>query len=523
MTQLDVQENFSASMKELRIKLCSRLAKCSRFMAVIKSANEVASSAIFLLAFRFLWMVNAETIAKTPEYCFRLDQGNPQYFKNESWQTTNLGELLQQMLQCYDSRVRVEHGGRGNPTEVHVSMYILSIGNFQVRDMDFQLSFYFRQQWRDARLAYKNHFHEEKITLGGAILKQLWLPQTYFVNKKGASASTDANFFVRIFPDGSVLVITKNTLTMDCYMDLRNFPFDVQKCNLTLESFGFTTKDVVYKWVSTDSSEAVEKDPGLTTSEFDIGPIRIFESTTMAVFWSKNGIEFPTKIYLLLDSNLRAKCDDRGSFVDLFMIVSFAAVFVALVEFAVVNYTSMREKEQKESRATKNKYTVVSRYLPFTSMKYYGMMDKSATKRIYPLGGTHGAMRFHPTKNPEVVMLNFRNLSYEGDGKGEHHMQNGVVHNGTVNDIENDNADVHKMEELHSNGTIGEHAPRDRKDSSRDLSHVFEPSRSNKCRWRCKVTANGIDAWSRILFPLAYGLFIVAYWIIYSANTEKSS
>lgn len=49
--------------------------------------------------------------SRTPEYCFRRDQGNPQYFKNESWQTTNLGELLQQMLQCYDSRVRVEHGG----------------------------------------------------------------------------------------------------------------------------------------------------------------------------------------------------------------------------------------------------------------------------------------------------------------------------------------------------------------------------------------------------------------------------
>ena len=38
---------------------------------------------------------------------------------------------------------------------------------------------------------------------------------------------------------------------------------------------------MVYKWVSLDSSEAVEKDPGLTTSEFDIGPIRIFESATM--------------------------------------------------------------------------------------------------------------------------------------------------------------------------------------------------------------------------------------------------
>ena len=44
---------------------------------------------------------------------------------------------------------------------------------------------------------------------------------------------------------------------------------------------GFTTKDVVYKWISSKSTEAVEQDPGLTTSEFDIGPIRIFESATL--------------------------------------------------------------------------------------------------------------------------------------------------------------------------------------------------------------------------------------------------
>ena len=47
------------------------------------------------------------------------------------------------------------------------------------------------------------------------------------------------------------------------------------------------------------------------------------------------------------------------------MIVSFANVFAALVEFAVVNYTSMREKERKESKPsknTKNKYTVVGKF-----------------------------------------------------------------------------------------------------------------------------------------------------------------
>ena len=52
--------------------------------------------------------------------------------------------------------------------------------------------------------------------------------------------------------------------------------------------------------------------------------------------------------------------------VDLFMIVSFASVFAALVEYAVVNYTSMREKGQKESRPSKNKYTVVSENFPLS-------------------------------------------------------------------------------------------------------------------------------------------------------------
>lgn len=49
--------------------------------------------------------------------------------------------------------------------------------------------------------------------------------------------------------------------------------------------------------------------------------------------------------------------------VDLFMIVSFANVFAALVEYAIVNYTSMCEKRQKESRCTKKKCSAVSSIL----------------------------------------------------------------------------------------------------------------------------------------------------------------
>lgn len=133
-------------------------------------------------------------------------------------------------------------------------------------------------------------------------------------------------------------------------------------------------------------------------------------------------------------------------------------------------------------------------------------------------------------QNPDIVMLNFRNLSYENDAGNEHHLQNGVTQNGVtqngaINNIGNHNS-FHKRDVQMSNGTIGEHNPRDQTFLSRDYPHVQEPpfNRPNRCRWRCKITANAIDAWSRVLFPLAYGLFIVAYWIIYSsANTDKKS
>lgn len=146
-------------------------------------------------------------------------------------------------------------------------------------------------------------------------------------------------------------------------------------------------------------------------------------------------------------------------------------------------------------------------------------------------------------------MLNFRNLSYENDAGNEHHLQNGVTQNGVtlngvtqngvtlnsvtqngvtqngaiVNNIRNS---LHKRDVQTSNGTVSEHNPPDQTFMSRDYPHVQEPpfNRPNRCRWRCKITANAIDAWSRVLFPLAYGLFIVAYWIIYSsANADKKS
>lgn len=51
-------------------------------------------------------------------------------------------------------------------------------------------------------------------------------------------------------------------------------------CHFIFGLVGFAADKVVYKWISQDSSEAVEKDPGMMISEFDLGSIRTFETTS---------------------------------------------------------------------------------------------------------------------------------------------------------------------------------------------------------------------------------------------------
>lgn len=51
----------------------------------------------------------------------------------------------------------------------------------------------------------------------------------------------------RIFKRYSLYSVLRNTITMDCYMDLRNFPFDVQKCNLNIESCKLESFDYAFE------------------------------------------------------------------------------------------------------------------------------------------------------------------------------------------------------------------------------------------------------------------------------------
>lgn len=160
----------------------------------------------------------------------------------------------------YDKRVRPNYGGV--PVEVGVTMQIISISTVSEVQMDFTSDFYFRQSWRDERLSFQKGPDLESMTVGAEVAERIWVPDTFFANEKSAyfHAATTPNTFLRIGSGGEVFRSIRLTVTASCPMDLRYFPMDRQACTIEIESFGYTMKDIRYRWSDGDTSVRIAKE-----------------------------------------------------------------------------------------------------------------------------------------------------------------------------------------------------------------------------------------------------------------------
>lgn len=71
---------------------------------------------------------------------------------------------------------------------------------------DFTLDFYFRQFWTDPRLAFRKRPGVETLSVGSEFIKNIWVPDTFFVNEKQSyfHIATTSNEFIRIHHSGSI-------------------------------------------------------------------------------------------------------------------------------------------------------------------------------------------------------------------------------------------------------------------------------------------------------------------------------
>ncbi|XP_044756605.1 gamma-aminobutyric acid receptor subunit beta-like isoform X2 [Coccinella septempunctata] len=175
----------------------------------------------------------------------------------------NISAILDSFSVSYDKRVRPNYGG--SPVEVGVTMYVLSISSLSEVQMDFTLDFYFRQFWTDPRLAFRKQQSVETLSVGSEFIKNIWVPDTFFVNEKQSyfHVATTSNEFIRIHHSGSITRSIRLTITASCPMNLQYFPMDRQLCQIEIESFGYTMRDIRYKWNEGPNSVGVSNEVSL--------------------------------------------------------------------------------------------------------------------------------------------------------------------------------------------------------------------------------------------------------------------
>lgn len=311
---------------------------------------------------------------------------------------------------------------KDRPTEVSLGIHIISIFSISEQTMDYSMSMYFRQQWRDPRLVFPEiRKKKSSIRLKDGDWNVIWIPDTYFRNEKGAAKFHDVtvnNRMLTVNCTGHVWYVTRITATFSCPMKLQLYPMDTQSCPMQFESFGYTMDTLYFgwlgkpvevydnvrmpqftlvNWLKTDCSD------NYTTGAYpcaeirfvirrDIGYffIQVFVPSILVVMlsWVSFWINIdgaPARVSLglltvLTTTTQSVSINDqmpRVSYIkaiDIWMIVCLVFVFCGLLEYALVNVAA---------RTGVRTRTLALRNVPMLSVDGVGPMDLSAPQDIF--------------------------------------------------------------------------------------------------------------------------------------------
>ncbi|KAF8357058.1 gab-1, partial [Pristionchus pacificus] len=161
---------------------------------------------------------------------------------------TNASALLADILNDYDIRLRPGFGG--DALLLTMDIIIASFDSISEVDMDYTVTMYLHQYWKDERLTWTDDVPIDDMTLNGEFSQRIWVPDTFLANDKHSYLHdvTEKNKMLRLSRDGRIAYGMRFTSTLACSMDLRNFPLDAQNCTVEIESYGYTTSEVLMKW-----------------------------------------------------------------------------------------------------------------------------------------------------------------------------------------------------------------------------------------------------------------------------------
>ncbi|XP_052794582.1 glycine receptor subunit alpha-3-like isoform X2 [Mya arenaria] len=303
-------------------------------------------------------------------------------------------KTLDQLLQGYDPRIPPNYE-EDFPVKVLVQLHITNIDSISESNMDFSIGMFLRQKWNDTRLKYTALPRLKALELDSRMMDKVWVPDLFIANEKQAHfhVVTVPNKLMHIYPEGSVHYSVRITATLKCSMDLRKYPLDNQTCNVIMESYGYSTDNLVFGW----NPLPVTHDNRLVQSQFQFGAmetlrcdkayvgvnytcimlqfemvrsfgyyiIQVYIPSILIVIlsWVSFWLDIdavPARISLGLLTVLTMTTQSAGARsalprvsyvkgIDVWMAACLIFVFSALIEFAYVNVNSRVERRRRAS------------------------------------------------------------------------------------------------------------------------------------------------------------------------------
>ncbi|WKX98948.1 hypothetical protein Q1695_014096 [Nippostrongylus brasiliensis] len=190
-------------------------------------------------------------------------RGNARSLRNSTIRSkssySNASALLADLLADYDIRLRPGFGGEA--LLLTMDIIIASFDSISEVNMDYTITMYLHQYWTDERLSWSSTVPIDEMTLSGEFSQNIWVPDTFLANDKQSYLHevTERNKMLRISGDGKIAYGMRLTSTLSCSMNLRNFPLDAQNCTVEIESYGYTTSEVLMKWNHPQAVHGVEQ------------------------------------------------------------------------------------------------------------------------------------------------------------------------------------------------------------------------------------------------------------------------
>ncbi|XP_052076213.1 glycine receptor subunit alpha-3-like isoform X2 [Mytilus californianus] len=182
--------------------------------------------------------------------------------------------VLRTLFDGYDPKLTPAFFQDG-PVNDEVQIYISSIASISESTMDYSMTMFLRQRWIDTRLKYDPIPGVSSLELDTKALADVWIPDLFIVNEKKANFHdvTTPNKLMHIYSNGKIFYSLRLSGTFSCKMNLLKYPMDYQVCLFVMESYGQSTELLEIVW----NAVPVQRQENLTLPEFLLGDIETFQ------------------------------------------------------------------------------------------------------------------------------------------------------------------------------------------------------------------------------------------------------